>query len=251
MEPNEYKTIFRVEKQHWWYIGMVRITTTLLAHLYPDRTDLHILDAGCGTGGMMQYLAPFGRVTGCDFSTLALDLGRQRKLTRLVQSSVTHLPFVSSQFDLVTSFDVLYHRAVGDYRVALAEFYRVLKPGGRVFLRLPAYDWLRGRHDTIVHTAHRFTTQEVSKALSNEGFIIEKSSYVNFLLFPLALAKRMGEQILPDKGSISDIQLNPSRQDKLLVRFLNAEARWLTHHNLPFGLTVLVIGRKQPLPREG
>jgi len=223
---------------------MERVTTTLLTDLYPGRTDLHILDAGCGTGGAMQYLAQFGRVTGCDLSTMALDLSRQHNLTLLVQSSVTQLPFAPDQFDLVTSFDVLYHRAVGDYRGALAEFYRVLKPGGRIFLRLPAYNWLRGRHDTIIHTAHRFTTQEVSQALINEGFMIEKSSYVNSLLFPLALAKRIGEQILPDKGSTSDIQPNPSWQDKLLVNFLNAEARWLQRHNLPFGLTVLAIGRK-------
>jgi len=244
MEPNEYKTIFHVENQHWWYVGMARITITLLANLYPGRTDLHILDAGCGTGGGMQYLAPFGRVIGCDFSMLALDLGRQRKLTRLVQASVTQLPFASSQFDLVTSFDVLCHRAVGDYRVALAEFYRALRPGGRIFLRLPAYDWLRGRHDTIVHTEHRFTTHEVSKALINEGFVIERSSYVNSLLFPLALAKRTVEQILPDQGTNSDIQPNPPWQDKVLARFLNLEARWLQHHDLPFGLTVLAVGRK-------
>jgi ubiquinone/menaquinone biosynthesis C-methylase UbiE len=244
VEPGEYKTIFQVEKRHWWYLGMERITTALLLNLYPGRRDLHILDAGCGTGGAMQYLERFGRVTGCDLSALALAFGRQRCLSHLVQSSVTQLPFAAGQFDLVTSFDVLYHRAVGDYRQALAEFYRVLKPGGRLFLRLPAYDWLRGRHDTIIHTAHRFTAQEVGQALVRERFVIEKLSYANFFLFPLALGKRFLEQLLPGNAA-SDIHPNPSWQDNILVRFLEAEARWLPRHNLPFGLTVLAVSQKK------
>jgi SAM-dependent methyltransferase len=243
VEPGEYKTIFHVEKRHWWYVGMERITTALLVDLYPGRSDLQILDAGCGTGGTMQYLGQFGRVAGCDLSALALAFSRQRGLARLAQSSVTQLPFVAGQFDLVTSFDVLYHRAVADYRLALAEFYRILKPGGRLLLRLPAYDWLRGRHDTIIHTAHRFTAQEVGQALVKERFVIEKLSYANFFLFPLALGKRSLEQLLPGNVA-SDVYPNPSWQDKLLVRFLEAEARLLPRHNLPFGLTVLAIGRK-------
>jgi hypothetical protein len=128
--------------------------------------------------------------------------------------------------------------------VALAEFYRVLKPGGRLFLRLPAYDWLRGRHDKIIHTAHRFTTQEVGQALINRGFVIEKLSYANTLLFPLALARRLAEQALPDGGLTSDIHPNPPWLDASLTRVLNLEARWLQRHNLPLGLTVLAVGRK-------
>jgi SAM-dependent methyltransferase len=244
VEPNEYRTIFRVEQQHWWYVGMARLTITLLVQLYPGRQELRILDAGCGTGGAMPYLAQFGRVTGCDLSSLALALGRQRRLKRLVQSSVTRLPFASGQFDLVTSFDVLYHRAVEDYHQALAEFYRVLRPGGRLFLRLPAYDWLRGRHDTIIHTARRFTTARIAQALVAEGFTVERLSYVNFLLFPLALFKRLLERAFTGDDATSDIHPNPTWQDRLLVHFLGVEARWLQRHNLPFGLTVLAIGRK-------
>lgn len=244
MEPGEYRTIFAVEKRHWWYVGMTHITMTLLAALYPGRDDLEILDAGCGTGGAMTNLARLGRVTGCDLSALALDFGRQQNLSRLAQSTVTQLPFPANHFDLVTSFDVLYHRAVGDYRSALAEFYRVLKPGGRLFLRLPAYNWLRSGHDTIIHTARRFNRQEVEQALSSQHFAIEKISYVNTLLFPLALIKRLSEQLFPDHPPSSDVQLNPSWQDALLANCLKAEARWLSRYNLPFGLTVLAIGRK-------
>jgi SAM-dependent methyltransferase len=244
MESEEYRTIFTVEDQHWWYVGMQSITTTLIARLYPHRTDLHILEAGCGTGAAMSYLGPFGPVTGCDLSGLALQFCRQRGLRSLNQASVLHLPFDSSCFDLVTSFDVLYHRAVDDYGQALGEFGRVLKSGGYLLLRLPAYDWLRGRHDQVIHTARRFTTTELGRSLAASGFSIEKLSYANTLLFPLALAKRLLERVWPSENSHSDIHPNPAWQDKLLAQFLFAEARWLARRNLPFGLTVIAIGRK-------
>jgi SAM-dependent methyltransferase len=161
MEPTEYQTMYSVEDRHWWYVGMQRISTALIERFYPRRTDLHILDAGCGTGAAMAYMAPFGRVVGMDFMELALRFCQQRGLSELAQGSVVKLPFASGQFDLVTSFDVLCHQSVGDYRDTLVELGRVLKPGGRLFLRLPAYNWLRAHHDEVVHTARRFTAAEL------------------------------------------------------------------------------------------
>ncbi len=243
MDPKEYKVMYNVEDSHWWYVGMQRITTVLVERFYPGRTDLRILDAGCGTGAAMTFLAPFGHVTGIDFSPYALDFSRRRSHARLGQATVTRLPFADASFDLVTSFDVLCHRAVGDYRHALAEFCRTLEPGGRLFLRLPAYNWLRRHHDQAVHTEHRFTSGELRAALRAQGFTVERLSYANTLLFPLALGKRLIEAILPPSEG-SDVHPNPPWQDRLLSRFLFAEARWLRSHRLPFGLTVIAIGRK-------
>lgn len=244
MELSEYETMFQVEDHHWWYVGMQRITVALITHLFPGRTDLDILDAGCGTGAVMQYLSRFGTATGCDLFAEALHLCQQRGLQRLSQATVTRLPFASASFDLVTSFDVLCHRTIGDYRQALAEFHRVLKPGGYAFLRLPAYNWLQSHHDRVVHTVHRFTTAELRQALVSSQFDVEKLSYANMLLFPLAFGKRLAERFFPSNGSTSDIRPNSPWQDRLFARFLYAEARWLTRRSLPFGLTVIAVGRK-------
>lgn len=245
MEPTEYKTMFAVEDRHWWYAGMREITTRMISSLYPGRTNLHILDAGCGTGAAMQYMSPFGAVTGCDMSGLALDFCRQRNLSRLAQSWVTRLPFASERFDLVTSFDVLCHRTVGDYREGLAEFHRILKPGGRMMMRVPAYNWLRAHHDEVVHTEHRFTTDELRQALIATKFRPEKLSYANALLFPLAVGKRLAERFFPVEEGVSDIKANPPWQDKFLASFLYTEARWLSRNTLPFGLSVIAVGRKE------
>jgi SAM-dependent methyltransferase len=244
MEPGEYKTMYTVEDRHWWYLGMQRITTGLLDHLYPGRTDLNILDAGCGTGAVMVYLSRYGAVAGFDLSELALDFCRQRGLTRLCRATVSRLPYPDQAYDLVTSFDVLYHVQVSDYRRAIGEFHRVLKPGGRLFLRLPAYNWLRAHHDEVVHTRHRFTDAEIGHALTAGGFAVEKLSYANTLLFPLALVKRLGERLAPARSGSSDVQANPGWLDRWLGRLLGLEARWLVRHRLPYGLTVVAVARK-------
>jgi SAM-dependent methyltransferase len=245
MNPSEYRTLYAVEDRHWWYAGMRRITLAVLESAYPGRTDLRILEAGSGTGAAMVYLSRFGAVTGCDLSPLALEFCRERGLAQTAQASVTALPYPDGRFDLVTSFDVLYHQAVDDYRAALREFQRVLVPGGRVLLRLPAYDWLRGHHDEVIHTARRFTAPQVSASLREAGFAVERAGYANMLLFPLALAKRLLERVRSPAGSDqSDIAPNPPWLDALLTPVLGAEAAWLRRRDLPVGLTVLAVGRK-------
>lgn len=244
MEPQEYEMMFSVENQHWWYVGMERITMALLAHFYPPGTNLTILDAGCGTGAAMHYLSSFGQVTGFDVAALALHFCQQRNLTRLNRASVSYLPFKNEYFDLVTSFDVLCHGAVENYRQALNEFNRVLKPGGRILLRLPAYNWLRAHHDQVVHSVRRFTATELRQDLRTSNFVIEKLSYANTLLFPVAAGKRFLESLFPPADG-SDVHPNAPWQDALLSRFLFMEAQWLINFNLPFGLTVIVIGRKR------
>src|SRR5690349_21544801 len=138
-----YQLTYLSEERLWWYLGMNQLTDQLLDTYVPAR-HLEILDAGCGTGGMLKHLAARGRVTGFDISGVALEYCRGRQLPRLVQASTTQLPFRDESFDLVTSFDVLSTLPIELHASAYDEFSRVLRPGGRLLLRVGAYDWLRG-----------------------------------------------------------------------------------------------------------
>lgn len=244
MERQEYVRLFAIEESHWWFRGMERITLSLLTNLYPGQPRLSVLDAGCGTGAAMKYLARFGAVTGCEISALALDFCRERDLSRLNQASVTSLPFGDNSFDLVTSFDVLYHRAVADHHRALAEFHRVLRPGGRLLVRVPAYNWLHRRHDVATHTARRLTAGDMRRDLQAAGLTIEKVSYANVMSLPAAMVQSVVEKALPDSGR-SDLESRFCRPEALLRGLLYVEARWLVHHCLPFGLSVMGVGKKQ------
>src|SRR5439155_16378588 len=106
--------MYDVEGRHWWYRGMRRINRSLLRHYLTPGRRYVVLDAGCGTWGSTWDLTEFGTVPGLDFSTDALNFAAKRGLSRLVQGSIEQLPFPDASFDVVTSFDVIYHRAVQD-----------------------------------------------------------------------------------------------------------------------------------------
>src|SRR5688500_10747084 len=140
MKPDEYAAMYAVEDDHWWYAGMRRIADVLLAARFNSRGGrLKVLDAGCGTGGNSAHLRAYGDVTGIDFSAHALALARERPGLRLARASVESLPFPDASFDLVLSNDVLCHLGVASDARAVAELARVLRPGGVLYLQLPAY----------------------------------------------------------------------------------------------------------------
>lgn len=240
MEPAEYDTLARVEDQHWWYLGMRAAAEALLRPAVPPGAGLNILDAGCGTGGGLRWLAAYGAVTGVDLHPCALAHA-SRTSRRVAGASVQALPFAAAAFDLVTSFDVLYHLQVNDDEAALREMGRVLRPGGWLLLRLPAHNWLRGAHDAQVHTRHRYTRAEVRQKLERTAFASRRLSYAGLLLLPAAAARRARQQ---RNAPHSDVELPAPALNRLLLAYLRAEARWLARADLPLGLSVLALAQR-------
>ncbi len=246
MQTDEYKRMYRAEESHWWYRGMENLTRRLLATWYKPNARLHILDVGCGTGwAISTYLKEYGSPTGIDLASPALTFCRQRKLASLAQANAERLPFAPEQFHLVTSFDVLYEDSIQSDQTALQEIQRVLKPGGRVLLRLPAYNWLRGQHDQVVHTARRYSAAQVRRLLGNAHLQVEFLTYANSLLFPLALAKRGMENLLPrSRQPQSELSIPFLGVNRLLRLLLAAEAPFALRQALPFGLSIVAAARK-------
>ncbi len=242
MRPEEYQIMYQVQDTHWWYRGMEAITRRVMQLYYTTGEGLKILDAGCGTGAGLKYLADYGFVTGLDNSPLALEFSRRRGKTLLVCGSVTDLPFQNAVFDLVTSLDVLYIQGIDDER-ALHEFCRVLVPGGRAILRLPAYDWLRGAHDKAIDTGHRYTAREVREKMAKSGLVVDHTSYANMCLFPLVMLKRLSERLLSRRGR-SDLSLSIGPLNGIPLSILASEGGFVAGKGLAFGLSVIAVGRK-------
>jgi SAM-dependent methyltransferase len=235
--------MYRVEDHHWWYLGMEAITRKCLERHYLRGSQLRVLDAGCGTGAVMGYLADYGTVTGFDYSAEALRFCRVRRRERLAQASVMALPYRDETFDLVASFDVICVFITPGDVPPLREFARVLVPGGRVVLRLPGTPWLHGQHDVAVDVRHRYTTREVDAKLRAAGFIPEQVTYANTLLFPLAVVKRFSERFFPSQNG-SDLTLGMGPFDGLFRVVLSSEAPLVARRAFPFGLTVVALARK-------
>src|SRR5277367_538734 len=68
MNPQEYAAMFQAEQTHWWYHALHRLIFDSLGHELPDWRDRMILDAGCGTGAILEQLGHPDQNTGVDLA---------------------------------------------------------------------------------------------------------------------------------------------------------------------------------------
>lgn len=246
MISEEYKALFELEDHFWWFVGMRRIVAALLdARVAPGK--LRILDAGCGTGTMLTWLKRYardGEVVGLDFNKEALDFCRQRNEKFLIQGSVAELPLPNDTFDLVTSFEVLDSFSPERVGGAFAELARVLKPGGILLIRLPAFQSLYSGHDRAVATVHRYTRKELAQRLRAQHLEPIRMTYANTMLLPVAIVWRWLH-----REPHSDVRpLSPGLRwmNSWLSAILSLEAFWLRYlpWRLPAGLSVIGMARK-------
>src|SRR5712691_4838107 len=125
LDLHTYEILYRTEETHWWHAARRRIVLDWIEQRYPGRSDLSILDAGCGTGLMLQQMSHLGHAEGVDIAEQALDFCRKRGHLNVRAADVLHLPFGEGTFDFVTALDVLEH--LDDDAGALVEWHRVLK----------------------------------------------------------------------------------------------------------------------------
>jgi SAM-dependent methyltransferase len=253
MKPKDYADLYALEEEFWWFAGMREVTAALLDPIFAATNDRVILDAGCGTGGNISWLERYagnGKVIGIDVAAEALRFCAASHHERLIQSSVTDLPFADSTFDLVTSFDVLVQLpgARSDEQ-AIRDMHRVLRPGGIAFVRVAAYEWMRSGHDEALATQRRYTLNELTQQMRDAGFNILRTTYANAILLPAAavrrlLLKRIG---LAAKGSdVTPLPPNLEWLNRILAHALRSEARILRNPraSLPAGLSAICIAKK-------
>jgi SAM-dependent methyltransferase len=114
MEPAEYTLMDDAEDRMWWYSALHARLGRILAGVQGP-----ILDAGCGTGGLLARLGRSDSV-GLEYDATAAGRAAVKSGCRIVRGSVNALPFRSGAFAAVSSADVLCHAAV-DPAAALRE----------------------------------------------------------------------------------------------------------------------------------
>src|SRR5262245_55434843 len=119
MEQAEYATMFRVEETHWWYRAQHQLIFQTLNAEMPNWRDKKILDAGCGTGAILQQLGSPERNWGIDLAPESIEFCRKRGLTNVRHGDVNALPFDDASFDAVISSSVIYHDWVPNVARAL------------------------------------------------------------------------------------------------------------------------------------
>ncbi len=233
----------------WWFAALHANLLMLYRRMSrPAAAARLLLDAGCGTGGLLARIArdePGHAAIGLDADRAACGRAAAKSGRPVCAGSVNALPFADAAFGAIFSADVLCHSDV-DEGAALAQFHRCLLEGGLLILNLPAYPWLLSRHDAAVYNVRRYTRRRVGRLLRDAGFRLLYAGYWNIVLFPVMVATR---KLLPAGGQAgSDVRLYPAPFEALAraatgIERLLLRAGW----RLPFGGSLIAVAAK-PAP---
>lgn len=230
----------------WWFAALHANVALLCGRLAHRAEGGTLLDAGCGTGGLLARLSaalPDRAAIGIDADRFACERARAKSGRPVCAGSVDALPFADGAFGAIVSADVLCHAGV-DERMALAQFHRCLGEHGVLILNLPAYSWLMSAHDRAVANVRRYNRRRVVRLLEGAGFRLLFASYWNTILFPVMVVTR---KLLPTGGAVtSDVALHPPTVEALCRAATRLEHALLRRGiGMPFGGSVIAVAAKQ------
>jgi SAM-dependent methyltransferase len=185
VEATEVRKLAELEDRHWWYTER----RALLRRMTRAGTRAGVaLDVGAAGGGNTRVLRALGlRAVAVEYGAEGAGVAKARGLA-VVRGDAGALPFGAGVADLVVAFDVLEH--LRDDGAALREFRRVLRPGGRLLVAVPADMTLWSAHDEAVGHVRRYTREGLVAAVAGAGFAVETVRSWNVLLRPLVRLRR-------------------------------------------------------------
>lgn len=243
MEKSYYKNYFILEKTHWLF--RVRRNIFLYFIKKYSLNGSKIFDFGCGSGYLMGELQKTGYDGyGVDFEKEAIEHGLSSGIKNLTLGSGDKIERPDKSFDMVTAFDVLEH--LENERPVVEELARVLKPGGKMIITVPAYMWLWGVQDEVSHHFRRYTVGSLVKVFKNftELRIIRKTYFVTFL-FPAIAVVRLISSWFRIKNRKSDFEISNPVLDAIFYFIFNLEFYFLKFISFPFGVSILLILEKK------
>ena len=245
MEEDFYPAYYRLEGRHWWFLGRRRLFLRVLEQQFPaaDR-PIDLLDFGCGTGAFLEHLERFGTVSAVDSdpSAVAFCHTRGRAEVKLVPAGA-RLPFEDGAFDLITSLDVIEH--IDDDVAALRELRRVLRPGGRLLIAVPAYMFLWGKQDEVSHHRRRYTVAAAAASAHPRP----ASPSIGPATSTRSCSRRLrrcgsggGSCAGRATGRATSTWVPPAL-NRALGAVFGAEAGLIARWDLPFGVSLLALAR--------
>jgi 2-polyprenyl-3-methyl-5-hydroxy-6-metoxy-1,4-benzoquinol methylase len=245
MEKNEYAVMYALETDYWWYRGLHELVEKYIRFFSKKNAPPSILDAGCGTGRMMELAGRFGSVEGFDFSQDAMHFSAMRGLDSISCQDLNTWTSAGEKYDIVISLDVLCHRSIRDEADVIRKFFYALRQNGVLILNLPAFELLRRNHDAAVHTRKRYTKKPTIKMLEKEGFRVIRASYRLPHFFIIMFAKKILERFFPSPTITSDLALLPVWLNNMLLFFNRIEnAIVFSGITMPAGGSLFIVAQK-------
>lgn len=224
------------QPEYWWYRARSDLLETVLGpYLHEPKVTL---DVGSADGPSVAWMRGDHRRVTLDLHPRGLTPGEG------VCGSALALPFADEVFDVVAAFDVVEH--CDSETRALSELARVLAPGGRMLLSVPAYQWAWSDHDVRAGHFRRYTRPKLVSLVEGAGLSVERATYAFSAVFPFFVAERAARRLRQRVGRDAEpglAQVSP-RVDRMLMGLSRIDRRLLRGRNLPFGSSVFLAAVK-------
>jgi len=239
MDKSYEQKYHSIEEYNWWFVSR---RNTILSMISGLPKDTKILDIGCSGGVLILALkeAGFTNVTGLDFSEEAIAQCKSKGLDKVHVMDAHYPNFKDEEFDFIISSDCLEH--LDKDEIALKNWFKLLKKGGKCIIFVPAYMSLWSEHDVINHHFRRYTRQELVEKSKKAGFTVTKASYWNFsLFFPTYIFRKFrnmtGKKEEQPKDHLQGF--NPV-VNNVLKGLINVENLFFKSTGFPVGVSTMV-----------
>ncbi|KGN39961.1 class I SAM-dependent methyltransferase [Knoellia aerolata] len=227
------------QPDYWWYLARTDLLHAALSGFATGRTT--VLDIGSADGPSASWLHDGTR------RLASLDIDPRGLRSNGVCGSALALPFADGAFDMVSAFDVIEH--CDPEAEALAEVHRVLAPGGRLLMAVPAYQWAWTDFDVANGHFRRYTRKRAVAAVERAGFRVERATYAFTSVFPgfvaERLARRLRDRTHTGPVDVVEVPQVPRALHHALLAATRVDEALLRRVDLPFGSSVFVAATKR------
>jgi len=229
---------------HWWVVGNHNISKMIISKYIKlfSLKGKEFIDIGCAGGVMSGYLSGYGRVFGIDTSMEGLNMCRDNNIA-VAGADASAMPFKDNFFSAAVLLDVAEH--IENDKKLFEEINRILKPGGILFITVPANMCLWGPHDVVYGHKRRYTKKAIVELGFKSNFRIEKITYMHPFVLPIMFILRYLSRMKKTALGVKDDFISFGfLLDKLILRILNFEGHMLKHINFPAGVSILCVMEK-------
>ena len=239
---------FSIEDSSFWFRHRNNCILNVVKSLPPPGT---FFDIGGGNGYVAQAIQNAG------LETVLVEPGLsgarnavKRGVRHVVRATLEDAGFLPEVLPAVGLFDVIEH--IQDDRAFLAEIHRLMIPGGRVYVTVPAFGWLWSEEDEEAGHWRRYTVGNLSNTVEGAGFEVDFATYFfGFLPAPIFLLRTLPNRFgltrkqRPEDAARSDHQPGSSLSNRVIQMLMRRElSRIAARRSCAWGGSCLVVARK-------
>ena len=246
----EYQSMYEVEQKLWWYQILHERVLNQIRKNFKKNKQISILDAACGTGGLLSFLQEndYQHVTGFDYSQYAIEFSKERNLDVSFGDLKNVAAFRKEEaYDVICCNDALYFLSDEEIVNALTIFKKRLKSNGIILINIHAHEAFSGTHDVAVGSSRRFVLDDFKGYTKTAGLQIDYNTYWPFFLsLPIwAVRKWQRYQLRSGKANRAELHSDVSYPgdfvNGVLKTITGMEAAFLPA--APFGSSLFLVLR--------